>query len=129
MGESILSSPTRILIVPSSVTPDDIYAEGATVNGVEAWAKKGIAGRGVLIDYHWWAQKNNKDYDRLTSHGVTLDDIKTIMKECKIELRKGDIFIMRTGMWCLAPAIDSSLTLYRMDASLQQAGQASKGGL
>lgn len=81
----------------NGVTPDEIYAAGATVNGVEAWAKRGIAGRGVLIDYHSWAQRNGVEYNRLDSHGVKLDEIKAILEESKIELRQGDIFIMRTG--------------------------------
>lgn len=82
----------------SSVTQNDIHAEQqSTVNGMDAWAPRGIAGRGVLIDYHSWAQRNGIEYDRLSGHAITLDSVKTIIKESNIELRVGDIFIIRTG--------------------------------
>ncbi|KAK6385772.1 hypothetical protein LTS17_001344 [Exophiala oligosperma] len=82
----------------NNVTQNDIHAEQqSTVNGMDAWAPRGIAGRGVLIDYHSWAQRNGIEYDRLSGHAITLDSVKTIIKESNIELRVGDIFIIRTG--------------------------------
>jgi hypothetical protein len=80
-------------------TQDDIHTKtDSTVNGIDAWARRGIAGRGVLVDYHSWALKNNVEYDRLGAHGVTLDEVKAILKESNIQLCQGDIFILRTGM-------------------------------
>jgi hypothetical protein len=67
------------------------------VNGMDAVAPRGIAGRGVLIDYHSWAQRNGMEYDRLGGHAITLDSVEKIIEESNIELCQGDIFIIRTG--------------------------------
>lgn len=80
------------------MTQDDIYAsEDTTVNGIDAWAAKGIAGRGVLVDYFSWANENGKGYDATQAHAISLDDIKIIIKEKNINLQTGDIFMLRTG--------------------------------
>ncbi len=81
-----------------SVSQDDIHSKPESkVNGINAWAARGIAGRGVLIDYHGWAQKKGIAYDPLSGHGISVDEVDQITKEYEIELRKGDIFMLRTG--------------------------------
>lgn len=83
-----------------SVTQDDIYAADETpINGINAWASRGIAGRGVLIDYFSWAQEKGIKYDPTKTHPITLGEIKMIISEKNITLRKGDIFFLRTGMY------------------------------
>jgi hypothetical protein len=65
---------------------------------MDAWAQSGIAGRGVLIDYHSWAQRNGVEYNRLGGHAIPLASVQKIIKESNIHLQPGDIFIIRTGM-------------------------------
>lgn len=82
----------------NNVSQDDIHSKPESkVNGINAWAARGIAGRGVLIDYHGWAQKKGIAYDPLSGHGISVDEVDQITKEYEIELRKGDIFMLRTG--------------------------------
>jgi hypothetical protein len=66
--------------------------------GMGHWAKQGIAGRGVLIDYLSYAEKKGIHVNGLSHHAVSLDDVLTIAKECNIEFRKGDIFFLRAGL-------------------------------
>lgn len=88
-----------VIANPNSVSQDDIHGDvlKSTANGAEAWAARGVAGRGILIDYHDWAQNNGIEYDRVGQYAIPLDHIKTIIQEYKIEPRKGDIFITRSG--------------------------------
>lgn len=74
-------------------------------NGADAWAARGIAGRGILIDYHSWARRNNIQYDRLSTHAIDLDAIKSIIEESKVEVRKGDIMLLRTGKQNQSPGL------------------------
>lgn len=62
-----------------------------------AWTEKGIAGRGVLIDFESWAKKNAKSPEYFKGYGITIADVKTIVQEEKLELRPGDILFLRTG--------------------------------
>jgi hypothetical protein len=39
-------------LTPNSVTQADIHdTPDSTINGIDGWSEKAIAGRGVLIDY------------------------------------------------------------------------------
>lgn len=67
--------------------------------GMGLWAKQGIAGRGVLIDYQTWAaEKKGIVVDALSQHAVRLEDVLTIAKECNLKFQRGDIFFLRVGL-------------------------------
>ncbi|KIW33342.1 uncharacterized protein PV07_00199 [Cladophialophora immunda] len=84
----------------SSVTQSDIHDDpNSGVNGMEAWSASGVAGRGVLIDYYAWAEKKGIHYDPLGTHAIRLSEVKEIIEDSNIELRPGDIFILRTGSY------------------------------
>lgn len=72
--------------------------EGSDRIGFQHWAKEGIAGRGVLIDYASWAEKKGIQYTTFSQHEVKLSDIEEIAKECNITFQKGDILFVRVGM-------------------------------
>ncbi|KAE8149396.1 hypothetical protein BDV25DRAFT_130396 [Aspergillus avenaceus] len=82
---------------------EEILDPNSTRIGIGYWAKKGIAGRGVLIDYLSWAEKKGITVDGLSQHAVPLDDVLAIARECNIEFQRGDIFFLRVGLtktWC-----------------------------
>ncbi|CAM1510707.1 Fc.00g010420.m01.CDS01 [Cosmosporella sp. VM-42] len=82
----------------NGVTQENIHCSpDSGVNGIDAWASRGIAGRGVLIDYDTWSRRSGVEYDRLGTHPITLREVKTIAEESKISFRTGDILIIRTG--------------------------------
>ncbi|KAL4806516.1 putative cyclase-domain-containing protein [Aspergillus unguis] len=83
----------------NGVTQEDIHnTPNTTVNGLDAWSEKAIAGRGILIDYaSWIADKQTGEYNALATHGITVDEIEAIMAEKDIVPRTGDILFLRTG--------------------------------
>ncbi|KAL3444492.1 hypothetical protein BJX65DRAFT_297629 [Aspergillus insuetus] len=66
--------------------------------GIGFWAKKGIAGRGVLIDYVSWAEKRGLPINALAQDQISLDVVLEIAKESQIEFQRGDIFFLRVGL-------------------------------
>ena len=99
------------LLTTLSVTQDDIYGTpNSTVNGIDGWSTKAIAGRGILIDYASWAAEQNEDtpYKAMQSHAVTVSDIKAIMAAKNIQPRRGDILILRTGYVEAYKSLDAS---------------------
>jgi len=64
---------------------------------IVAWAKHGIVGRGVLLDYVSYVKRHNIRYDPLDHHAVTLNVAKSIAKDCNFEFQAGDIVLLRTG--------------------------------
>ncbi|KAF1835949.1 hypothetical protein BDW02DRAFT_567553 [Decorospora gaudefroyi] len=65
--------------------------------GIDAWAKKGIVGRGVLLDVYAWAQKEKKGFDPFTTHNITADDLCACAKAQGVSFQTGDILLVRTG--------------------------------
>lgn len=58
----------------------------------------GIVGRGVLVDFVRYAEKRGINYDPLGPYAISLAQIKEILIEEKVEIRQGDILILRCGL-------------------------------
>lgn len=54
-------------------------------------------GRGILLDYYGWKTGRGEAYDPLTSHAINLDDLLAVAKHQKVEIRSGDILLIRSG--------------------------------
>ncbi|KAE8154255.1 hypothetical protein BDV25DRAFT_148167 [Aspergillus avenaceus] len=80
------------------MTSEEINDRSSDRLGMQHWAKEGIAGRGVLIDYAAWAEKKGIKYTTFSTHQVRLSDILEIAKECNITFQKGDILFVRVGV-------------------------------
>jgi hypothetical protein len=55
-------------------------------------------GRGVLIDFVRYAEKKSIVYDPLGPYAISLPQIKEILNEQGVELRRGDILVVRCGL-------------------------------
>ncbi|ORY03941.1 hypothetical protein BCR34DRAFT_491956 [Clohesyomyces aquaticus] len=79
-------------------TAAEIQDRRNTRIGLQHWAKEGIAGRGVLIDYASWAEKKGIEYSTFSTYEIKLLDIEKIAEECGINFRKGDVLFVRIGV-------------------------------
>jgi hypothetical protein len=79
----------------NNLDPSEISS--GTRCGMQAISKHGIVGRGVLLDVYSWAQKNGRSYDPLTSHVITLSDLKAVAESEGLEFQVGDILLVRNG--------------------------------
>ncbi|VUC25611.1 unnamed protein product [Clonostachys rosea] len=73
-------------------TPENV--QNSTKCGVQAWAKRGIVGRGVLLDYWSYA---GKSYDVNTRHAISQSDLIACAQSQGVSFQYGDILIIRTG--------------------------------
>ncbi|KAF2088813.1 putative cyclase [Saccharata proteae CBS 121410] len=78
---------------------DQAALERTRVIGTDAWLKNGgIQGRGVLIDWASWASARNIPVEPFKSVSIPLSDVKKIISDLSIQIRQGDILILRTGV-------------------------------
>lgn len=68
-----------------------------STNSFIAWAKKGIVGRGVLIDFYSYALRNKIDYTPWSFYKIPASVIQNIAREHEIQFQEGDILLLRTG--------------------------------
>ncbi|MGY2083746.1 cyclase family protein [Blastococcus sp. SYSU DS0539] len=66
-------------------------------NGIEAWAQRGIAGRGVLLDVSRTLAAAGRPLDPGSSTPLTVADLELTRSEAGIEFRPGDVVLIRTG--------------------------------
>ncbi|KAH7253623.1 putative cyclase-domain-containing protein [Fusarium redolens] len=68
------------------------------VNGIQAWVERGgVVGRGVLLDYASWADKNNIALTPFETKSITVSTLKEVAKSQGKTFQQGDILFIRTG--------------------------------
>ena len=71
-----------------------------TVLGIQMSAQKGIAGRGVLLDWAGWAESQNMTYDPFSAYTITvaqLDQVAVWQGLNTSWAKPGDMLFVRTG--------------------------------
>lgn len=77
---------------------DDIHGPNKSdVLGIQAMAEKGIVGRGILLDYHAYCAKHDIKHTPFESTGISLEELKACAAEQSVEIKFGDILIVRSG--------------------------------
>ncbi|KAB5547338.1 hypothetical protein GE09DRAFT_1224343 [Coniochaeta sp. 2T2.1] len=98
----------------NGVTMEDIHAEGSTVNGIQAWSKKGIVGRAVLLDYHSWRlsqpSPSPDPFDAFSTTPIPLSHLLACAASQGTTIQFGDILIIRSG-WMAARSRKSDAEL------------------
>lgn len=66
--------------------------------GMQEWAREGICGRGVLLDYVRYATRKGIQYSTFSDHSIPLSTLLEIATEQKVSFRRGDILLIRIGV-------------------------------
>jgi hypothetical protein len=100
--------------------PDQFY-NGATAaevaagerNTIEHWARRGIAGRAVLLDLYRTAMDDGRTYDPGTSVAFEVADLERARSRTGLDFSPGDILVLHTGFarWYLDQTRDRRLTI------------------
>jgi kynurenine formamidase len=65
--------------------------------GIEKWAEHGIVGRGVLADVGRHFEREGKPLSPNADVAITVEDLRATLRHEGVELRQGDILLVRTG--------------------------------
>jgi kynurenine formamidase len=86
----------------NGATEDDV-ASGRR-NTIEHWARRGIAGRAVLLDMVATLAAAGRSYDPGTSTAFSVDDLELARRHAGVEFRPGDVILLHTGFaaWYLS---------------------------
>jgi kynurenine formamidase len=66
-------------------------------NTIDHWARRGIAGRAVLIDVDAALGGAGRGFDPATARSVTVDELDGARREAGIEWEEGDVLLLHTG--------------------------------
>jgi hypothetical protein len=65
--------------------------------GMQHWARRGIAGRGVLLDMEAFDQNHGETGGPFAGKPYVVEDLLRVAQAQSVDLRSGDILLIRTG--------------------------------
>ncbi|OAA58433.1 hypothetical protein SPI_06506 [Niveomyces insectorum RCEF 264] len=65
--------------------------------GIQNIARRGIAARGVLLDWRAWALAKGISYSPFASHAIPLAELQAVALAQGVVFRQGDILLVRSG--------------------------------
>jgi Putative cyclase len=81
----------------NGVTEEQIADEANPRNGIHHWARRGIAGRGVLIDFRRFAAHHGIAFTPGARYGITAEQLQAAADWQGLRFQTGDILLLRTG--------------------------------
>src|SRR5262245_53632288 len=81
----------------NSADPEKFIGESGGRNGIEHWARRGIAGRGVLIDFPRFAAARGIAFSLGERYGITPERLREAAEWQGVSFQIGDILLLRTG--------------------------------
>ena len=90
---------------------NDAFYNGATLddvlggrNTIDHFARRGIAGRAVLLDVRAALEEAGRPYDPGSATAFTVEDLELTRRRAGVDLRPGDVLLLRTGFreWYVA---------------------------
>lgn len=78
-------------------TDAELTGEPGTQLGIEHWARRGIVGRGVLLDVARHFEQTGRAFDGGTTVEFTWRDLEEVREAQGVEFEAGDILVLRTG--------------------------------
>lgn len=96
------------------------------VNGIDVWARRGIAGRGVLVDMDTAMRRRHSGYSPGEPIEMTVEDVQSALAAQQTTLRLGDILLIYTGFldWYLDLDGDARAAVSQAGPEVTAAGLA-----
>ncbi|KAL2073209.1 hypothetical protein VTL71DRAFT_10533 [Oculimacula yallundae] len=94
------SSNSSDRVFYGGTTKEEIMDSSNHRIGLQHWASEGIAGRGILLDYHLWAslQQPPITYTNFSTHPVPFTTLKAMCAFFNVTPQKGDTLFIRMGV-------------------------------
>lgn len=81
----------------NGVSEDQITGAAGTRNGIEHWARRGIAGRGVLIDFQRFVSAQGIAFNPGERYAISAEQLQAAADWHGLRFQTGDILLLRTG--------------------------------
>ena len=86
----------------------DEDVDGKNLLGIDNWARRGIVGRGVLIDFPRYVESGGRAWVPNEKYSITGEEIEACAAHEGVELRSGDILLLRTGWLAWHKTLDEA---------------------
>jgi hypothetical protein len=105
----------------NGVQASQVTGEEGSKNGLDNAAKRGIAGRGVLLDVARYLASQGTPIDAMSSRAITTGELDATASAQNVDVQPGDVLIIRTG-WEEMYTTADRLTRERIALELRSPG-------
>lgn len=77
--------------------PEQVTGKPGSRNGIDNWAKRGIAGRFILADVARAREQAGRPLDQKAAEGIPPEEIEAVLTASGVSPRQGDILLLRSG--------------------------------
>ncbi|MFQ6020236.1 MAG: cyclase family protein, partial [Dehalococcoidia bacterium] len=90
----------------NGIADSEVSLEEGSKLGIEHWARRGIVGRGLLLDVERYLSQQGMPLDQRSSTAIGKDTLAACAQAQGAEIRPGDVLLIRTGWlrWYLEEA-------------------------
>ena len=81
----------------NGVMPEEVTGKEGSKNGLDHAAKRGITGRGVLLDLARHLESEGRAFDPMSSRAITASELDATAGAHGVKVKPGDILLVRTG--------------------------------
>lgn len=79
-----------------------------SLHGIDKWARRGIVGRGVLVDVARWREAQGRPLAHGSPDPISVEDLARTLEDQGTSLRPGDVLLVRTGWIQWYEALDAT---------------------
>jgi kynurenine formamidase len=81
----------------NGIPDNDITGYGGSKLGIDNLARRGIAGRGILVDVARYYERQGKQLDCMTNDVIPLEDLLAVLEAQGTKVWPGDVLLVRVG--------------------------------
>lgn len=81
----------------NGIAKEDVTGKPGSKGGIDHWARRGIAGRAVVLDIGRHLAQNGEPIDYATDRRFTVDELEACRSAQGVEIEPGDMLLIRTG--------------------------------
>jgi kynurenine formamidase len=81
----------------NGVAASDVHGDEGAKLGADQWARRGIVGRGVLLDVARYLERQGRPIDPRGNYAITVEDLEETAAAQNVTVEVGDILLYRVG--------------------------------
>lgn len=81
----------------NGIKASEVTGKPGSRGGIDHWARRGIAGRAVLLDVGRFLESRGDPIDFTTDRRFTVEELEDCRKAQGVEFEPGDVLLLRTG--------------------------------
>ncbi|GIW13763.1 MAG: cyclase [Tepidiforma sp.] len=81
----------------NGIRKEDVTGKPGSRGGIDNWARRGIAGRAVLLDIGRFLADRGEPIDFLSDRRFSVDELEACREAQQVRIETGDVLLLRTG--------------------------------